>query len=289
MKLRYIKIILLTFFFLTVFFSCQKKGDSNLLLINDLPDSLSEISGITSFDGSPHLYAINDSGNEQVLYKIDSTGKTMQEYKVPNSVNIDWEDLAYDQKTLFIGDFGNNKNDRKDLSIYKVSNLDSENLDVRKVMFYLEDQKKFPPGKKKRNFDIEAFIYRKGYFYLFTKNRSSKFDGTTKVYKVSATEGKQVARLVTSYATCSDYHDCFITGAAINNNGSKIALLTYNKVFILEKFKGDQLFKGTISKLKLNHYSQKEGICFKNDSTLYIVDEKRKGTNSRLYELSIPN
>ena len=39
--------------------------------------------------------------------------------------------------------------------------------------------------------------------------------------------------------------------------------------------------------LEFNHDSQKEGVCFKNDSTLYITDEKSHGKGGNLYELKI--
>ncbi|AXT54177.1 hypothetical protein D1818_23965 [Aquimarina sp. BL5] len=258
------------------------------MIINGLSKNIKEISGITKFTSDTLLYAINDSGNDNTLFCLNQKGKIVKKLKIPNSKNVDWEDLAYDhQNNLYIGDFGNNYNNRKDLSIYKVSNIFSDNIEVSKIEFSLEDQKKFPPGKKNKNFDIEAFIYRNGSFYLFTKNRSSKFDGVTKLYKVSDTPGKQIATLIGSYKTCDDSNDCFISGAAINSTADKIALLTYNKIFILSDFKDDNLFNGRIKKIKLNHFSQKEGICFKNDSTLLIVDEKRKNMKGRLYEYRI--
>lgn len=282
---------LITFFLLltiSLSVSCQKNDSTDLIIINGLSKNIKEISGITKFTSDTLLYAINDSGNDNTLFCLNQKGKIVKKLKIPNSKNVDWEDLAYDhQNNLYIGDFGNNYNNRKDLSIYKVSSIFSDNIEVSKIEFSLEDQKKFPPGKKNKNFDIEAFIYRNGSFYLFTKNRSSKFDGVTKLYKVSDTPGKQIATLIGSYKTCDDSNDCFISGAAINSTADKIALLTYNKIFILSDFKDDNLFNGRIKKIKLNHFSQKEGICFKNDSTLLIVDEKRKNMKGRLYEYRI--
>ncbi|MDH7443992.1 SdiA-regulated domain-containing protein [Aquimarina sp. 2201CG14-23] len=268
---------------------CQKNDDTDLLTVNHLSSSLKEISGIAISTSDKNLYAINDSGNSNTLFRLDLKGNILEELKVPNSENNDWEDLAYDKKgTIYIGDFGNNYNDRKNLAIYEVTGIGSDSLKTSKTEFTLEDQKKFPPGKKNRNFDIEAFIYKNGSFYLFSKNRSSKFDGKTKLYKVKKQSGKQNAILVSSYKTCDDPNDCFISGAAISNKGDKIALLTYNKIFVLSDFKNDNLFNSTIKKIKLNHYSQKEGICFKNDSTLLIVDEKRKSTNGKLYQFILP-
>ncbi len=264
---------------------CQRGQQKDLKIISQLSDSIKEISGITMFPKGSFIYAINDSGNSNTLFRLNQHGKIVEALQIPNAANVDWEDLTYDhKKTIYIGDFGNNANDRRDLAIYKVSGITSERIETSKIEFTLEDQKKFPPGKKKRNFDIEAFIYHNESFYLFTKNRGSKFNGITKLYMVSAQPGKQIARLISSYKIGNDAKDCFISGAAINAKGDKIALLTYNKIFLLTNFNGDNVFNGNIEKIKLNHFSQKEGICFKNDSTLFIVDEKRNKKSGNLYE-----
>lgn len=282
-----------TFFYNALFFctflgSCQHTKDHDLVFIKNLSKANQEISGITTFPNQELIYAINDSGNKNTLYQLDYQGEIKKRIPVPEAKNIDWEDLAYDENNnIYIGDFGNNNNDRKNLAIYKLSNIGSEKVTTTKIKFSLEDQDKFPPGKKHRNFDIEAFIYKNGYFYLFTKNRSSKFNGETKLYKLKNEAGRQRAKLISRYKVCNDPSDCFISSAAINAKGDKIALLTYNKVLMLSGFKGDNLFNGTIKTIKLHHSSQKESICFKNNTTLFIADEASKKTASTLYEYAI--
>ncbi len=259
--------------------------DTDLIFINDLSKLNREISGITLFPNEQIIYAINDSGNNNSIFLFDLKGNIQKEIRIPNTKNKDWEDLTYDnERNLYIGDFGNNNNDRKNLVVYKVSNISSNSPKVSEINFTLEDQEKFPPKKKKRNFDIEAMVYRNDFLYLFSKNRSSKFEGTTKLYKIPARPGDHMAKLIDTFSTCDDDKDCFITGAAINSDGSKIVLLTYNKLFVLSDFEGDQLFEGKIDKIKLNHYSQKEGICFKNDSVLLITDEGTGKSAGNLYE-----
>ena len=264
--------------------SCQNNTSTDLIKINTLSNTVHEVSGITCL-GKDHLYVINDSGNKNLLYRLDQKGSILDKIKLPDTENLDWEDLAYDtQNNIYVGDFGNNNNKRKDLMIYRVGGVLNKDISVEKIWFSLEDQKKFPPKKKNFNYDIEAFIHLNNHLYLFTKNRSSKFEGTTKLYKLPASPGKHVAKLIGTYRTCKDNADCFVTGATVNRSGDTIVLLTYNKLFVLSDFKGDDLFGGSIQKIKLNHYSQKEGVCFKNDSTLYITNEKTKHHKATLYE-----
>ncbi|WP_378184646.1 hypothetical protein ACE939_08010 [Aquimarina sp. W85] len=275
------------FFILTsITGSCQKYGD--LVKVNQLSTSIQEISGIAKISQDQLIYAINDSGNDNILYGLDATGTIVKEIKLTNTTNIDWEAMASDKDgNVYVGDFGNNKNDRKDLVIYKVSEVFAKktgNATAIKTTFVFEDQEKFPPKKEKRNFDVEAFIYLNNNFYLFTKNRAKKFDGVTKLYKIPAAPGDYVAKLIGSYETCNDDNDCFVTGAAINTENDKIVLLTYDKLFIFKNFKNDNFFEGDVEKIQLEHRSQKEGVCFKNKNTLFIIDEGRGQSGGNLYE-----
>ena len=45
--------------------------------------------------------------------------------------------------------------------------------------------------------------------------------------------------------------------------------------------------KGNIHTIDLEHTSQKEGVTFKEDNTLYITDERRKKTGGNLYEFTL--
>lgn len=287
--IKEIRILKLSYFILltTVTVSCQKGKMSDLVKVNTLPNSLHEISGVTTLSDDK-LYAINDSGNDNTLFRLDHNGKVSDKIKIPEAINVDWEDLAYDRKeNIYIGDFGNNNNDRKDLVIYKISGILSDTIITSKIEFVFEDQKNFPAKKKKFNFDVEAFIHLDGNLYLFTKNRIKKSKGITKLYKIPDSPGKYIAKLIGEYELCKNLSNCIITGATINRAQDKIVLLSHNKVFVLNNFKESALFDGDIQKIKLNHNSQKEGICFKNDSTLFITDEKMNHRKASLYEYTL--
>ncbi|MEW7279763.1 hypothetical protein ABW636_14310 [Aquimarina sp. 2201CG1-2-11] len=272
--------------FLLIIISCKKFGNDNLKVINKLAKPLGELSGITILSDSL-LYGINDSGNKNEIFILDQKGNILDKKRIPNSKNIDWEDITYDaHNNLYVGDFGNNKNVRKDLAIYKISGLFDSELNVSKITFYFEDQKKFPPKKKRLRFDVEAMIHLKGYLYLFTKNRIKNDDILTNLYKVPSTSGNHAAQFIGSFKINHDATD-FITGATINQTKDKIALLAHSKIWLLSDFNKDPFFDGTITVIDLKHSSQKEGICFKNDSTLLIVDERRTHTKSYLYEYKL--
>lgn len=256
-----------------------------LHLETTLPKTLNEVSGIAT---NEHLiWMINDGNNPSVVYQYNISEKRIESsHKIENAQNKDWEDLTLDDDgNLYIGDFGNNKNKRKDLVIYKTNISDFKKTE--KITFKLEDQLKFPPKKKHLNFDIEAFFFYKSNLYLFSRNRSSDFDGTTTLYKLPATPGDYLARKIGAFKTCKDPSDCQITSADFHASSKTIALLSYNKVWLLSNFTEDRFFEGSIKEIKLKHSSQKEAITFKDQNTLYITDERSGPIGRNLYTLDI--
>lgn len=281
-------------FFIALIFStiasCQDFG--KLKIVASLPKLLDEASGVTGSSNNNFLWMVNDSGGKAEIYGFDVTSsKIVKTILLADIKNIDWEDLASDTNgNIYVGDFGNNFNKRKDLTIYTVKKEDimkGEKVLPIKTTFYFEDQKKFPPKHKDRNFDVEAFFYKDAFFYLFTRNRSSGFDGTTKLYRIPVNEGSFKAELLDSYKTCGDAKDCQVTSACLDPLSGRIALLSYNKVWIISDYVGDDFFHGNIHEIKLGHYSQKEGISFKDTNTLYITDERNGNDGGNVYELSL--
>lgn len=283
MNPKYIIASLLTSFLI----SCS--GNSQLTEI--ATTDLKEISGLEYLPQSKTLWAIEDSGNRNKIYRIGDDGKSKEEIVITNIVNNDWEELTSDADgNLYIGDFGNNDNDRKNLAIYKIdkSSLESKTAEATsKIAFYYPDQTEFPPKKSNRIYDCEAFFEYKGNFYLFTKNRSAKFDGKFNIYRVPNKQGNHKAELLGSLSTCDVYKKCAVTAADISPDGTKAALLTGGNVFVITDFVNGNFAKANMTRYDLGHVSQKEGLCFTNNDTLLIADEKDKKTGGRLYEITL--
>ncbi|MDO7609649.1 MAG: hypothetical protein MUQ68_02245, partial [Crocinitomicaceae bacterium] len=84
----------------------------------NLSKQLSEISGIDdAFHGV--YFSINDSGDDSFVYLIKDDGSVLHKMFVSGAENIDWEDISSDGDFLYIGDIGNNRNQRKDLMVYR--------------------------------------------------------------------------------------------------------------------------------------------------------------------------
>ncbi|NJM26594.1 MAG: hypothetical protein HC859_15100 [Bacteroidia bacterium] len=260
--------------------------------IGSIPAQAKEASGL-EITGSGLMWTHNDGG-VPVLFGLDREGKLVRTVHI-NVRNRGWEDLAQDdQGNFYIGSFGNNTNRRKDLRIFKIMNPDSVKTNIigaEIIAFTYEDQKEFPPPRNEQNFDMDAFIYLNGDLLLFSKNRTAPFTGMTKVYKLSTEPGTQVATLYDAIflggiePPAMNY---WITGADISPDKKTIALLGHHRLWLVRNFEGKKFSEGTVYEIDLGHFSHKAGICFSDNTTLYIVDEvEMEIVGGKLYKLDL--
>lgn len=265
-------------------------NSTGLKFLASLPYDLEEASGIELVKGSELLWMHNDSGNKPFIYGVDTYGYIQREVAV-KAKNKDWEDVTSDDEgNLYIGDFGNNQNDRKDLVILKIKKealfFDDEVV-VEKIKFKYPDQYDFPPKKKLRFFNAESFFYSKGFLYVFTKSGVKNEYGKTKMYRIPTEKGKYEATFISEF-NAGNHADYKITSASISPDQSKVALLTHNKILLFYNFISDDFLNGSFIEINLKHTSQKEAIAFKDNSTVWITDEKDGITGGNLYEFKLP-
>jgi len=256
-----------------------------------LPKHLDEASAVEVTSQSDWIWTLEDSGNAPELYALDQSGNIKNTLTITNAKNNDWEDLTSDEAgNLYIGDFGNNDNERRDLAIYKVNAADLKNKTAaisKKISFYYPEQTDFPPKKPQRVYDAESFFYYQNNFYVFTKNRSSKFNGRTALYQIPDQEGNHAAKLISTFDTCDGYSHCAVTSADISPDGKKVVILSSTYVWIFTNFTGTNFFSGKSQQIDLESFTQKEGICFTGNDKLFITDEKKKKNGGYLYLLDL--
>lgn len=288
LAMKHPRLTIAIFFLLVI--SCSG-SDAGQELTDIANTDLKEISALEYLPQSKSLWALEDSGNKNKLYKIEKNGKSVATLTITDLANKDWEELTSDAEgNLYIGDFGNNDNTRKDLAIYKIDkkNLgDKTAITSAKIAFSYPEQTEFPPKKSNMMFDCEAFFEFKDNFYLFTKNRSAKFDGSFYIYKIPNVAGNHKAQFLGKLTTCSSYKKCAVTAADISPDGKRAVLLTGDKVFVIMGFGPGNFTKGKMEMHELGFVSQKEGICFTDNNTLLIADEKDKKIGGNLYQLKL--
>jgi hypothetical protein len=81
--------------------------------------ALDEISGVVV---GHHLRGVlwveEDSGNEAAVYALESTGEVVATVALDGATNQDWEDLAWADGRLFVGDIGDNEHARSEVQVY---------------------------------------------------------------------------------------------------------------------------------------------------------------------------
>jgi len=223
------------------------------------------------------FWTLNDSGDSARIFPFRLDGSSpkpewAEDYQgiaIPDAVNIDWEDMAVDgDGNLVIGACGNNDNVRRDLALYvgpephPLAAVTTRYL--HKYSFRYPDQDGFPPTLA--DFDCEAVFCAGGHIYLLTKHRS---DTNTKLYRFDDLDptAQNVPTLLATFAIGG-----MVTAADCTPDGRKLAVLTYNNIWIFEVDGGDDWFHGRIRYMPISA-KQCEGICWVGDQ-LYITNEQ---------------
>ncbi len=221
---------------------------------------ISEASGLLHSTKYPNVFWVhNDSGDKPRLYAIDTQSlQLINTIKVKKAKHRDWEDMTFYNGEIVIGDFGNNKSKRDDLMLYFIDEPNpykETKVRVRKkVPFTYSDQE----GSDLRNYDCEALLSFNDTLYLLTKHRE---DRNTTLYKLHG----NVAHKVIDYPI-----DGKVTAA--DSNGVYVAVLTYDRLYILEPTADDDnLFSGKVYRKRIDA-GQVEGVTFVGDS-VKIVNE----------------
>ena len=240
-----------------------------------LPKELSEISGLEKLNDST-LLAINDGGNDPDIFLLNLNGQIIRKIRVSNASNIDWEALAIDENYLYIGDIGNNMNQREDLCIYRIKRgeiMNAKALSAEKMAFRYREQTSFPPIDQERYFDAEAMTIFEGQIWLFTKNSTKPFDGISYIYafQFESNKNKELQKTAQLKLNKTSYLKDAITSAC--TQGQSIILTTYNRMIKLE-FPKQGLTKSNL--FFYPHIQQVEACVCLNDNTYFISTEKNK-------------
>jgi hypothetical protein len=264
---------------------------------------IKEMSGIVKSRRRDNLYWVhNDSGDSARIFALDGQGNSVlptyskftyygdakepgkeqwQGFPVLDAWNSDWEDIAADANYLYIADIGNNTNDRRDLTIYLISEIDptasTRSAVIKKLHIAYPEQVDFPP--EDRHFDSESIFVDAGKLYVITKHRGGGLTG------LGWEEGANLYRLDTSFTdrrnllTRVDSHPALTaaTGADLSPDGRTLAVLSYTDLYLFRDPVDDKWFsQSTVRRVPLDAgvFKQAEAIAWENDTSLLITNEQ---------------
>ena len=257
----------------------------NLVKDISLSKKIDETSGLEIIDGQ--FITHNDSGDEAKLYYLDKKGVIVHERNLHGAKNNDWEDITKDEDYLYVANMGNNLDNRKNLSIFKVP-IDISNDQVEEIEFNYPEQVKFITLEKSSQYDAESLIAIDENLIIFTKNKLKKI---TEIYSLPKTAGKYEAKKIGSLNTQS-----IITGADYDSK-TKLLALTGSL-----SFKGDEYYILKIEDFdlqskkdyKINMYeipigkTQVEAIKIIDSNTFWITSEdEASSTSARLMKIKL--
>lgn len=214
-----------------------------------LDERLTESSGVAVSRRQPGvLWTHNDSGNAPWLFAVDTGGRTLAVFTVPDATNRDWEDIAIgpcgEGQCLYLGDTGDNAEHYPDVTLYRLAEPDVGHTG-------LPSREPAPRSGPKAErlavrypdhpHDVEAlYVAPNGDTQLITKGR----DGHVLQFSVPATAwaaGSAVARLVDTLPLSIEATMDYVTGAALSPDGRRVALRTYRDVRLLAVGPGGRL------------------------------------------------
>lgn len=276
MKVKIFKII---FFLFTsnIIFSQLVVEDINL------SKKLDETSGLEIIN--KQLVTINDSGNDPVLFYINESGNILDERKLNCCKNNDWESLAADSDYVYIADFGNNYDTRKNLSIIKIPIDKSSNENPEIINFLYPEQKKFKRIYRRSEYDAEALISFGDILLIFTKNKRKKI---TEIYSLPKYGGNFKAQKIGSLNT-----ESIVTGADYDKKTNTLVLtstINFDEYYILVV----NDFSLNNKDHKINIYeipigkTQVEAIKIIDENTFWITSEDESSSSSaRLMKIKL--
>lgn len=243
-----------------------------------IPKEVNETSGIILFEED--IWTHNDSGGKPEIYRISKkTGKIVQRVFIESGQNIDWEDIAQDESFMYVGDFGNNRGNRRDLKIYKVKKSDISdakkvNVNAQEILFSYTDQTSFDVDNRNHNFDCESLISFGDSLIIFTKNW---LDGRTRMYKLPKTPGEFNLSPVANFNA-----DGLVTGADYDEATGNLVLIGYKNrvpfIYLFTGFTGNSFESPAIYRFNFPRMQgyQTEGIYWLDPGTVIISNESRK-------------
>jgi len=229
--------------------------------------NLPEASGVAVSRRSPdRLWAHNDSGNP-VLFALDTSGTVKYPVRVRGAQIRDWEDIASancaDGPCLYIADIGDNHADRRDITVYRVSEPADGEAATKPAQAI---RATYPDGAH----DAEAFfVTRSGEMFLVTKEHPPS------LYRLVAPPNSPgSAGTLEKIKTLQEFGGK-ITGAGASVDDRWVALRTHAAVFVFSQV--DLISPHASEPIRIDVSGlgepQGEGVAFGPGGIVYLVGE----------------
>ena len=250
--------------------------------------SISESSGLVASRSTPGAYwTHNDSGDGPFIYAFDSRGDSLRVFRVTGAEPRDWEDISIgpgpqrDKSYLYIGDIGDNSQQRSEIVVYRVAEpvLNNQKSTTSRpgVTEPAEAIRlQYPDGKH----DAEALLVHpvSGNLYIVTKVPIAN----PVVYEAAAplTPGKLTTMRRIGEVRVPSLFGGVITGGAISPDGRRVALCDYFQGYELvlptTSANFNDIWKQRMTGFDLGKRKQGEAIAYRLDGEALLATSEGK-------------
>ncbi|HVQ36710.1 MAG TPA: hypothetical protein VMS31_04220 [Pyrinomonadaceae bacterium] len=247
--------------------------------------SIDESSGIVASRTTPGMYwTHNDSGDGPFIYAFDDHGHTRGVWKVAGATADDWEDIAIGPgpttgtSYLYIGDIGDNSEDRSQITVYRVPEptITAADAGTKKSNAQLTEaaeplRLRYPDGRH----NAETLIVHplSGKLYVVTKVEF----GNARVYEADpATVSEGVIKMTrVGELSVPTVFGGMLTGGAISPDGLRVAVCDYVQGYELVLPNANSAFnliwKETLKPIPLGPREQGEAIGYRLDGRALVA------------------
>ena len=198
-------------------------------------------------------FTVNDSGNEPLLFALDTTGADRGMWRVRGTTNVDWEAASVGPCTsggaaaqpagsaagecVYIGDVGDNQAQRKSRVIYQLAEPAAQAAGYYGSVEAKALRYRYSDGPH----DVEAmYVAPNGDTYLLTKRRlldANRVARPSLVFQLPKSywgaDSTVVAQLVDSLPIVPGSAPMrYVTDAALSPDGHHLAVRTYAQVYV---------------------------------------------------------
>jgi hypothetical protein len=281
--------------YLSVFLIITYGPPTLLATIKDA--SIKESSGLVASRTRPGAYwTHNDSGNAPLIYAFDNRGDSLGVYRVSGADARDWEDISIgpgpqrDKSYLYIGDIGDNDEQRSELVVYRVAEpvLNNQKSTSRQPAATEPAEAirlQYPDGKH----DAEALLVHptSGNIYIVTKVPLAK----PVVYEAAApfVPNKLITMRRIGEVKVPSLFGGVITGGSVSPDGRRVALCDYFQGYELvlpaNTSNFDDIWKQRMTGFDLGKRKQGESIAYRLDGKALLATSE--GKQSPLFQVEL--
>jgi hypothetical protein len=250
--------------------------------------SISESSGLVASRLTPGAcWTHNDSGDGPFIYAFDTRGDSLGVFRVTGAQARDWEDISIgpgpqrDKPYLYIGDIGDNDQQRSEVTVYRVaepilnnSKSTSSRPEVTEPAEAIRLQ--YPDGKH----DAEALLVHptSGNIYIVTKVMLAN----PVVFEAAApfSSGKLITMRRIGEVRVPSLFGGVITGGSVSPDGRRVALCDYFQGYELvlpsRATNFDDIWKQKMIGFDLGKRKQGESIAYRLDGKALLATSEGK-------------